>query len=602
MSSQKDNITSKNKEEVIYIKKAKTHNLNDISLKIKKNKITVISGVSGSGKSSLAFHTLFAEGQRRYIESLSSYARQFLGKIQKPNVEEIIGICPAIAVEQKTIINNPRSTISTNSEIYDYLKILFSRIGKTISPISKKEVKKHKINDIVKFIKSQHKSERVIILTKIYKKDEKSILNISKKGFSKIYVNKKIQKIKELKKGDFEEIKKQDTYTVIDRIPMQIFEEKSTIESVETAFLEGMGECFIKTDEKTEKFSDKFERDNMIFKEPNINLFSFNNPYGACSNCQGFGSVLGIDKNKVITNTELSIYQGVVNCWSGKKLSKWKERFIKNSLKYNFPIHRSYKKLTEKEKEILWNGKEKCKGINQFFKNLEKDKYKIQNRVLIARYRGKTKCSECNGSRLRKEALYVKIQEKNIAEITNMTIKEALHFFKNMKLIKEEKIICKRILKEIIERLDCLSEIGLGYLKLNRNSNTLSGGESQRINITKSIGSSLVGSMYILDEPSIGLHSKDTYKLINILKKLRDIGNTVIIVEHDEEIIKQADEIIDIGAGAGIYGGNIVFQGNISTKKIDKNSLTLQYIYKKKKIPIPEKRKKLEKKNNYHFN
>ena len=582
-------------EDLIKIKGVKTHNLKNVSLNIKKNNLITISGVSGSGKSSLAFNTLFAEGQRRYIESLSSYARQFLGKLKKPDVKKIEGICPAIAIEQKKSTNSPRSTIATSTEIYDYIKLLFSKIGKIMSPISNNEVKKDSIEDIKNFI--LNKNSDALILFNYINSNIKNKNELIKRGFSRLLYHNKIIKIKDL---DFDNDKLDINflYIVVDRILIDNIKNSRLQDSIETSYANANNSCSVKINETIYNFSKKLEMDGISFFETNTNLFSFNNPYGACEMCQGFGSILDIDPKKVIPDEKLSLYDGVVKCWSGEKLSKWKDKFIQNSIDFDFPIHRPYKKLSENEKNILWNGKDKCKGIFTFFKSLEKDKYKIQNRVLIARYRGKTTCTSCNGSRLRKEALYVKVNDKNIAEITKMTIENALDFFNNLTLSDNELAISKRILKEINDRLNYLVEIGLEYLTLDRKSNTLSGGESQRANIAKSISSSLVGSMYILDEPSIGLHSRDTKNLIKILKQLRDIGNTVIVVEHDEEIINQSDVIIDIGPNAGKYGGEIIYNG--SPKNINKKTkgLTSNYLTNVLNIPIPKSRKNLTKKLN----
>ena len=582
-----------NSRDNIHIKGARQHNLKNISLSIKKNKITVISGVSGSGKSTLAFNTLFAEGQRRYIESLSSYARQFLGKIQKPDVDEIIGICPAIAIEQKSITKNPRSTVGTSTEIYDYLKLLFARIGVTYSPISNKAVTIDQQKDIYNYILEQKNGETAYILSKSKYSDEKNIdllERLTKNGFSRVMIGNKLLKIKDILSKKFN---KEIIYTVIDRIYIEENIDKNRItDSIETALFEGEGYCTIRVKNNNKEFSNNFELDGIKFLEPTPALFSFNNPYGACDKCEGYGSILGIDKEKVIKDDSLSLYEGVVSPWSGIKLSRWKDKFIKNSAKYNFPVHRPYKKLSKEEKNILWNGKEKCKGINQFFDMLESNKYKIQARVLIARYRGKTKCDECNGSRLRKETNYIKIGGKNISDISQLYIKEALSFFLDLKITKNEKAIAERILEELTNRLTYLNDVGLEYLTLNRKSKTLSGGESQRINLATSLGSSLVGAMYILDEPSIGLHPKDTKKLIKILKNLRDIGNTVIVVEHDEEIMMNADYIIDIGPEAGINGGEVIYNGNIKNLFKAKKSLTTQFLTHQLKIAIPLKRRK----------
>ena len=588
MSNKKTINTTEN----IGIRGARLHNLKNISISIPKDKLIVISGVSGSGKSSLAFDTLFAEGQRRYIESLSSYARQFLGKLQKPEVDEILGICPAIAIEQKTTTNNPRSTIGTSTEIYDYLKLLFARVGKTISPTSGKQVKRHQVSDVVDFITKQNKEEVVIISAKYKGVNDKNILSVLRQqGFSRVIHQGEVAKIKDLLKKETK-VSSDTLQIVIDRIIIDDTDNEGRIaDSVQTAFFEGEGECNIIIKEKIHHFSNKFELDGMQFEKPSTHLFAFNNPYGACKKCEGFGSILGIDKKKVITNENLSVYQGVVSCWSGEKLSKWKDRFIIRAAKFDFPVHRPYNELTADEKEILWNGKNKCKGIYQFFQKLESDKYKIQNRVLIARYRGKTDCDECGGSRLRKDALYVKIANTSIADIVKMNVGEALLFFKNIKLDTTDSKVSDRLTQEISSRLHYLNEVGLSYLTLDRKSNTLSGGESQRINLATSIGSSLVGAMYILDEPSIGLHSKDTERLIKILKELRDIGNTVIVVEHDEEIMEQADQIIDIGPEAGIHGGEIIFQGKLKDIHKEKKSLTTQYLSGKLEIPTPKIRR-----------
>jgi excinuclease ABC subunit A len=586
-------IEKQNSRDNIHIKGARQHNLKNISLSIKKNKITVISGVSGSGKSTLAFNTLFAEGQRRYIESLSSYARQFLGKIQKPDVDEIIGICPAIAIEQKTITKNPRSTVGTSTEIYDYLKLLFARIGVTYSPVSNKIVTIDQKKDIYNYILEQKNGETVYILAKSKFSDEKNIdllERLKKNGFSRVMIDNELLKIKDILS---KKINNEIIYTVIDRIYIEENIDKNRItDSIETALFEGEGYCTISIKNNNKEFSNKFELDGIKFLEPTPALFSFNNPYGACDKCGGYGSILGIDIEKVIKDDSLSLYEGVVSPWSGIKLSRWKDKFIKNSAKYNFPVHRPYNNLSKAEKNILWNGKEKCKGINQFFDMLESNKYKIQARVLIARYRGKTKCDECNGSRLRKETNYIKIGGKNISDISQLYIKEALSFFIDLKITKTEKAISERILEELTNRLTYLNDVGLEYLTLNRKSKTLSGGESQRINLATSLGSSLVGAMYILDEPSIGLHPKDTKKLIKILKNLRDIGNTVIVVEHDEEIMMNADYIIDIGPEAGVNGGEVIYNGNIKNLFKAKKSLTTQFLTHQLKIAIPLKRRK----------
>ncbi|MAR39587.1 MAG: excinuclease ABC subunit A [Flavobacteriales bacterium] len=583
--------TTKNTGETIEIIGAKLHNLKNISLNIPKDKLIVISGVSGSGKSSLAFDTLFAEGQRRYIESLSSYARQFLGKLQKPDVEAINGISPAIAIEQKVISKNPRSTVGTVTEIYDYLKLLFARVGKTYSPISGNQVKRHQTCDVVDFINSQDEESVCLLTTKIENCTLENLNILLKQGYSRILMQKKVERISNIVEKKNPNLK--NSYLIIDRILSS--KKKDNInritDSVETAFFEGKGECIIHINDSLYCFSNKFELDGISFEKNSVPLFAFNNPYGACKKCEGFGVTIGLDKNKIIKDKELSVYEGVVSCWSGIKLKKWKERFILNSAKFDFPIHKSYKDLTEEEVDILWNGKGKCQGIFQFFTKLDSQKHKIQNRVIAARYKGRTECNECEGSRLRKEALYVKINNKSIADISKMNITEAKQFFEQIILSESERKIAERILTEIKSRLSFLEEVGLSYLTLSRNSSTLSGGESQRINLATSLGSSLVGSMYILDEPSIGLHSKDTENLIKVLKSLRDIGNTVIIVEHDEEIMEQADQIIDLGPKAGIHGGELIFQGRLSDIFKENKSLTTQYLSGKRKIEIPAERR-----------
>lgn len=582
-------------QKYITIKGANTHNLKNVDVKIPKKNMVVITGVSGSGKSSLAFDTLFAEGQRRYIESLSSYARQFLGKLQKPDVEKIDGISPAIAIEQKVNSKNPRSTVGTSTEIYDYLKLLFARVGKTISPISKQEVKKQSVTDVVNFFKNIENGKKALIL---FKKNEDlnqvDYLNkILNQGYSRVLINEDVCRIDDV----LESItlsEEQEIFVVLDRVITNNEENNLNriADSTQSAFFEGQGQCYIKIDKQITPFSNRFEKDGIKFILPTEHLFSFNNPLGSCKKCDGYGSVLGIDENKVIPNTSLSVHQGAVSCWKGEKLGKWKERFSLSALDHDFPIHRAYCDLNENEKNLLWNGAKKLKGINTFFKQIEKEIYKVQNRVLLARYKGKSKCDQCHGSRLRKEALYVYVDDMNINDIVHLPIDKALKKLEKLKLNKNDSHIAERILKEITSRLSFLNEVGLSYLSLNRLSSTLSGGESQRINLATSIGSSLVGSMYVLDEPSIGLHSRDTKRLISVLESLRDIGNTVIIVEHDEEIMKAADQIIDIGMYAGSLGGEVVFQGNLKEIYKSKKSLTGNYLNGTKKIETPSQRKK----------
>ena len=588
--------TSKNTNDFIFIKGARMHNLKNINVTIPKKKLVVITGVSGSGKSSLAFDTLFAEGQRRYIESLSSYARQFLGKLQKPDVDQILGISPAIAIEQKVNTKNPRSTVGTSTEIYDYLKLLFARIGKTISPVSGTEVKSHQVSDVVDFISKYPEGSKVLVLAHYHsERDNKTNLNILlQQGFSRVKIDNKIYRINDLLE-DYKEIEKNSIWVVIDRISINKDEDNLNrmADSIQTAFYEGQGVCTIEIlQHSINHFSNRFEADGLVFKKPSEHLFSFNNPYGACKKCEGFGSVMGIDEKKVIRNESLSVYEGAVSCWNGEKLSKWKDRFIIKAHEHKFPVHKPYYELNEEEKGILWNGSKRLKGIRQFFNQLEKETYKVQNRVLLARYRGKSTCPDCNGTRLRKEALWVKVAGKTINDIVNLTISDSLQFFQDIALSQHDQAIAERLLKEINNRLHFLNEVGLGYLTLNRLSSTLSGGESQRINLATSLGSSLVGSMYILDEPSIGLHSKDTERLINVLQDLKNIGNTVIVVEHDEDIMKAADELIDVGPDAGTSGGKIVFQGSLKEMNQSENSLTAKYLNQKIEIKVPQVRRK----------
>ena len=579
----------------ILIKGARVNNLKNIDVAITRNKFTVITGVSGSGKSSLAFDTLFAEGQRRYVESLSAYARQFLGKLEKPAVDYIHGIAPAIAIEQKANTVNKRSTVGTSTEIYDYLKLLYARIGKTFSPVSGKEVKKHTLKDVVNFITQQAEGEKIILLSKIEFKD-KTLSSLLQRGFSRIWLNNEMLRID--KTQDIK-IDINNTYLIIDRFVASADDEEQLsriYDSVETAFFEGKHECQVLTYKNEQPvithFSNKFEMDGILFEEPSVHFFSFNNPFGACKKCEGYGSIIGIDENLVIPDGSLSVYQDAVVCWKGEKMQQWKEHFILNATKEKFPIHKSYDELTPEQKDVLWKGSPYFEGINDFFKMVESNSYKIQYRVLLARYRGKTTCPDCKGTRLRKDANYVKINKTAIAELVLMPIDKLSNFFKKLKLSESDTTISKRLLIEINNRLSYLEHVGLGYLTLNRLSSTLSGGESQRISLATSLGSSLVGSMYILDEPSIGLHSKDTEQLISVLKQLQQLGNSVILVEHDEDIMRAADEIIDIGPEAGTLGGNVVFSGNFNELLKKNNTLTANYLNKTLEIPVPEKRRK----------
>ena len=588
------NVLKADPKKNIIIKGAKLHNLKNIDVVIPRNKMTVITGLSGSGKSTLAYDTLYAEGQRRYIESLSSYARQFMGKLNKPKVDYIKGISPAIAVEQKINTSNPRSTVGTKTEIYDYLKLLFTRIGKTYSPISNKIVKKDSVSDIVDFVLSLEMDKKILLLCPVESKDNisgsKKLEILKKQGFARIFKSDKIYNLND--KIDFD----LSNYSlVIDRLVIKNDADfkKRIADSIELAIYEGKGLCSIYEidSKKMTGFSNKFQLDNIDFIEPSLNLFSFNNPFGACKNCEGFGDTIGIDMDLVIPDKSLSISDDAIAPWRGTGLRRYYMKLINNAKKFSFPINKPYDDLNDKEKKILWTGNEHFIGIEGFFKKLERKNYKIQNRVLLSRYRGKTLCNICNGSRLRREAYYVKVCKKNLPDILKMSISELEEFFKTIKLNKVDSEISKRIIKEIKSRIDYMLNVGLGYLTLNRKANTLSGGETQRINLASSLGSSLVGSTYILDEPSIGLHSRDNNRLIKILKNLRDIGNTVIIVEHDEEIILSADHIIDIGPKAGTFGGEIVATGSIESI-IKGNSLTSQYLNKIDTIEYSKQRKK----------
>tara|TARA_Y100001960_G_scaffold117960_1_gene126250 strand:+ start:527 stop:3304 length:2778 start_codon:yes stop_codon:yes gene_type:complete len=588
------NVLKADPKKNIIIKGAKLHNLKNIDVVIPRNKMTVITGLSGSGKSTLAYDTLYAEGQRRYIESLSSYARQFMGKLNKPKVDYIKGISPAIAVEQKINTSNPRSTVGTKTEIYDYLKLLFTRIGKTYSPISNKIVKKDSVSDIVDFVLSLEMDKKILLLCPVESKDNisgsKKLEILKKQGFARIFKSDKIYNLND--KIDFD----LSNYSlVIDRLVIKNDADfkKRIADSIELAIYEGKGLCSIYEidSKKMTGFSNKFQLDNIDFIEPSLNLFSFNNPFGACKNCEGFGDTIGIDMDLVIPDKSLSISDDAIAPWRGTGLRRYYMKLINNAEKFSFPINKPYDDLNDEEKKILWTGNEHFIGIEGFFKKLERKNYKIQNRVLLSRYRGKTLCNICNGSRLRREAYYVKVGKKNLPDILKMSISELEEFFKTIKLNKVDSEISKRIIKEIKSRIDYMLNVGLGYLTLNRKANTLSGGETQRINLASSLGSSLVGSTYILDEPSIGLHSRDNNRLIKILKNLRDIGNTVIIVEHDEEIILSADHIIDIGPKAGTFGGEIVATGSIDSI-IKGNSLTSQYLNKIDTIEYSKQRKK----------
>ena len=578
----------------IELKGIRVHNLKNIDLDIKLNQLVVITGVSGSGKSSLAFDTLYAEGQRRYVESLSSYARQFLGRLNKPECDYIKGIPPAVAIEQKVNTSNPRSTVGTSTELYDYIKLLYARMGKTFSPVSGEEVKRHSVDDISQYILDQDMEQTVIIMAKSKDMTDDGLPLLVSQGFSRIKYGDEFIRISDLIDKNESLDPGKEIFLVIDRL--RISHEKDTVsrikDSIETALYEGNGTCYVEIDGKIKSFSNKFEADGITFQIPTINTFSFNSPIGACPRCEGYGKILGIDEDLVVPNKSLSVYDDAVMCWRGEKMSEWKHYFIKNAHKVNFPVHTPYYELTEKEKDTLWNNES---GIYAFFEYLESKKFKIQNRVMIARYTGKTKCPVCHGTRLKKEATYVKINGRAITELVDMPITELKTFFDTLVLSEHDQVIAARVLPDIHNRINFLLDVGLGYLTLNRLSSSLSGGESQRINLATSLGSALVGSLYILDEPSIGLHSRDTDRLINVLHRLRALGNTVVVAAHDEDIIKSADEIIDVGPLAGRLGGEIIFQGSLKELK-KANTLTSDYIYGEKTIPVPAVRKKSERK------
>ena len=602
----------------IEIKNARVNNLKNVSLKVPRDKFIVVAGVSGSGKSSLAFDTLYAEGQRRYVESLSSYARQFLGRMSKPECDYIKGLPPAIAIEQKVIARNPRSTVGTSTEIYEYLRLLFARIGHTYSPVSGQEVKKHTTEDIISCIKQYGEGTRFVVLSPIHIAEgrtlEQQLKMYVQEGFARVWIKSDFMRIEDLLE-DEENLKSnsEDMMLLIDRLSVDFSKDAISrlIDSVETAFYEGNGECrlmFLPSNISYD-FSTRFEADGIRFEEPNDNMFSFNSPLGACPTCEGFGKIIGIDEKLVIPNSALSVYDGCVQCWHGEKMKMWQDEFCRRAAKDNFPIFEPYYNLTQKQKDMLWHGlpsdKERDEhervSIDDFFQMVKENQYKIQYRVLMSRYRGKTTCPDCHGTRLKPESNYVKINGMSITDLVEMPIANLYQWFLNLQLSEQEEMIAKRLLTEIRNRLEFIVNVGLGYLTLNRQSSTLSGGESQRINLTTSLGSSLVGSLYILDEPSIGLHSRDTYRLIKVLKDLRDIGNTVVVVEHDEEILRAADYLIDIGPDAGRLGGEVVFQGN--TEDIGKltkdnsndyqssKSYTVRYLTGQENIPLPAGRR-----------
>ena len=597
------NIDTLDPKKHIIIKNARVNNLKNLSVAIPRNKLVVVTGVSGSGKSSLAFDTLFAEGQRMYVESLSSYARQFLSRMDKPEVDYIKGISPAIAIEQKVNTSNTRSTVGTNTEIYDYLKLLYARIGSTISPISGNKVKRDSVSDVVDFIAKLNEGTKLIITCPLIIGEERTLKKeleiLLQKGFTRINVNNEvwfIEEVVEEKNIKLKDVEKSNPEILIDRIVTNPTDESLTFrlgDSVQTAFYEGHGTCFIDiVGDKKHQFSDKFELDGITFEEPSVNFFTFNNPYGACGTCEGFGHVLGIDEDLVIPNKNLSVSEDAIAPWKSEKMHQWVKPLLKNGAKFDFPIHRPINELTKEEYQLLWTGNEYFEGLNAFFKEVESQTYKIQYRVLLSRYRGRTVCPDCHGTRLRKDAGYVKVGGKNISELVLLPISDLSKFLSAVELTEHQQKIAKRIFDEIKHRVNYLERVGLGYLTLNRLSNTLSGGESQRINLSTSLGSSLVGSMYILDEPSIGLHPRDAERLVGVLQSLRDLGNTVVVVEHDEETMQAADQIIDIGPEAGRHGGELVFQGSFDDVLKSGETLTSKYLNKKLEIEVPRKRRK----------
>lgn len=597
-------------KEYIIIKRARVNNLKSLSVALPRNKLIVITGLSGSGKSSLAFDTLFAEGQRMYVESLSSYARQFLGRMEKPDVDYIKGVSPAIAIEQKVNTRNPRSTVGTTTEIYDYLKLLFARIGKTYSPVSGKEVKRDTVTDVVDTINRFKEGTRVMIACPLHIKKGRKLTDelnlLLSKGFTRIIAGGEVKFIEDLlaeisPKKKKTSLQPSQYEILIDRSTVNAADEDTTFrlsDSVQTAFFEGEGDCIVYAETQEgltghrEQFSDRFEMDGIKFTEPSVNFFSFNNPFGACQTCEGFGKVLGIDEDLVIPDKSLSVYEGAIAPWRTETMGEWLKPLLKNGIKFDFPIHRSYNELTQAQRDLLWNGNEHFEGIHDFFRYLESKMHKIQYRVLLSRYRGRTNCPDCKGTRLRKDAQYVKIGGTSITDLVLMPIEELATFFEKIKLPEFEQKVSERILTEIRSRTDYMVKVGLGYLTLNRLTSTLSGGEYQRIKLATSLGSALVGSMYIMDEPSIGLHPKDTARMIEVLKSLRDLGNTVIVVEHEEEIMRAADQIIDIGPDAGSHGGELVFQGTLKDINGKISTHTTDYLSGREEIPVPQKRRK----------
>ncbi len=579
----------------IIIKGARVHNLKNIDVAIPKNKLVVITGMSGSGKSSLAFDTLYAEGQRRYVESLSSYARQFMGRMNKPDVDYIKGIAPAIAIEQKVITSNPRSTVGTSTEIYDYLKLLFSRIGRTYSPVSGGEVRRDTVSSVVNFVSSLPEGTSVTIICPLHPHNNRTLKEelavLLQKGFLRVYIDDRLSKIEDLLEDEsLKDEKLSDDgrlKIIVDRISVNQEEEtlSRVADSVQTAFFEGRGDCLVEENGNTQVFCDRFELDGIRFEEPTPNFFSFNNPYGACKRCEGYGKVIGIDEDLVIPDKSKSVYDGAIAPWRGEKMRTWLDELLRHALKFDFPVHRAYNQLTDQQRSLLWTGNKWFRGLDDFFVELESQTYKIQYRVMLSRYRGKTNCPECKGSRLRKDASYVKVGGRSIIDIVLMPLDSALDFFNSLELSENEAKIAKRLLTEITNRIRFMNDVGLSYLTLNRLSNTLSGGESQRINLATSLGS-------VLDEPRSGLHPRDTHRLIGVLKSLRDAGNTVLVVEHEEEMMKSADHLIDIGPAAGTHGGELVFTGNYEEIIKDETSLTGKYLSGREMIDVPSGRRK----------
>ncbi|MFZ1580961.1 MAG: excinuclease ABC subunit UvrA [Saprospiraceae bacterium] len=605
-----DIIESANKSDLrkfIHIKGARSNNLKNIELFIPKNKLVVVTGVSGSGKSSLIIDTLYAEGQRRYVESLSSYARQFLDRMKKPEVDYIKGICPAIAIEQKVSSSNARSTVGSLTEIYDYMRLLYARVGKTFSPITGNQVRKHDVTDVVDYIFSLVVDSKVLLLIPLQRRHDRTIGQeldlLMQKGYSRVYFDSELTNIEDLLQNtqiDFEKSVLESKYKInilIDRFVVNDDDDnrKRVADSVQVAFNESEGECLVSlTDGSTQYFNNRFELDGLIFIEPTHQLFNYNNPFGACPKCEGYGKMLGIDPEKIIPDENLSIYQEAIACWRGEKGKLWWQQLIQHADEFDFPIHKPYKDLSDEHKELLWSGNTFFEGLDAFFQELEDGSYKIQNRVMLSRYRGKTICNACKGGRLRKEATYVQVGNKNITQLINLPIDELLPFFETLTLSEHDEKIAQRILTEIKNRLKTMIEIGLGYLTIDRLASTLSGGETQRINLTRTLGSNLTNSLYILDEPSVGLHPKDTEKLVLVLKRLRDLGNTVVVIEHEEAVIRNADYIVDIGPHAGVHGGDLVFAGDYNTFiQLGIENLTASYLTGDRKINYPEQKRKI---------